>query len=190
MSKPVLQVIIASTRPGRIGLPIGTWFAGVARGQGDFEVELADLAEINLPFFDEPNHPRAKKYVHEHTKQWSERIARSDAFVVVTPEYNHGTPAPLKNAIDFLHHEWQNKPVGFVSYGGVSAGLRGVGQTKQVFAALRVLPAINAVSIPNVFAHMSEDGQTFVAAEGLDKVTVAMIEELRDMNEGLKALRG
>ena len=94
-SKPKLQIIIASTRPGRVGLPIGRWFEQCAIAHGAFEVEVADLAEINLPFLDEPNHPVQQRYTKQHTLDWSARIAASDAFVFVMPEYNHSYSAPL-----------------------------------------------------------------------------------------------
>src|SRR3954466_1851448 len=114
---PKLQVIIASTRPGRVGLPVGRWFHDRAVKHGGFDVELVDLAEVNLPFMDEPHHPRLGRYEHQHTKDWSARIASGDAFVFVLPEYNYGITAPLKNAIDYLNREWAHKPVGLVSYG-------------------------------------------------------------------------
>jgi NAD(P)H-dependent FMN reductase len=128
---PKLHVILASTRPGRAGEPIADWFVERAAAHGAFDVELVDLAEVALPFMDEPNHPRLRRYTHEHTKAWSARVDSADAFVFVTPEYNYGLTAPLKNAIDYLHFEWQHKPVGFVSYGGVAAGTRAVQMLKQ-----------------------------------------------------------
>ena len=95
MSKPVLQIVIASTRPGRVGLPVAQWFEQAAVAHGGFEVEVIDLAEINLPFLDEPNHPRLRQYVHQHTKDWSAVIERGDAYVFVMPEYNFGFNAVL-----------------------------------------------------------------------------------------------
>src|SRR5690606_6014283 len=130
--RPRLQIIVSSTRPGRIGLPIAEWFASEATAHDTFEVDFADLAEIGLPLLDEPHHPRLGNYQHDHTKAWSERVAAADAFALVTPEYNHGFPAPLKNALDFLYREWNHKPVGFVSYGGVAAGTRAVALLKPV----------------------------------------------------------
>src|ERR1700750_882473 len=107
---PNLTVIIASTRPGRAGLPIGTWFAERARAHGGLHVSLAAsvaaLTCMKLPLVDEPEHPRLRRYRHRHTRDWSARVDAADAFVMVTPEYNHGYPAPLKNAIDYLHEEW------------------------------------------------------------------------------------
>ncbi len=127
-----LLVIIASTRPGRIGPTIADWFVGQATEHGGFDVEVADLAEIDLPLLDEPAHPATGKYVHQHTKDWSALVDSADAFVFVMPEYNHSYTAPLKNAIDYLNREWAYKPVGFVSYGGVSGGLRAVQAIKPV----------------------------------------------------------
>lgn len=157
---PTLVVVIGSTRPGRAGLPIGEWFAERARGHGAFHVDVADLVEIGLPLLDEPNHPRLGQYVHPHTHAWSLRIAAADAVVLVTPEYNHGYPAALKNAIDYLHAEWRDKPIGFVSYGGLAAGARAVQQLKQVVAALRMVPVVPSVSIAFRPQHLSEDGRS------------------------------
>src|SRR5689334_15313188 len=99
---PVLQVFLVSTRPGRAGAPVAEWFRDRAVRHNAFDdVELVDLAEVNLPLFDEPTHPRLRKYAHEHTKAWAARVARADAFVFVTPEYNHGAPPSLVNAIDY-----------------------------------------------------------------------------------------
>ena len=158
MSKPVPQIIIASTRPGRVGLPVAQWFEKVARTHAGFEVEVVDLAEVNLPFFDEPNHPRLRQYTHQHTIDWSETIDRADAFVIVTPEYNYSFNAVLKNALDFLSQEWKHKPVGFVSYGGVAAGTRAVQQLKQVVSPLGMVPTFGAVPIPFVANFRNDDG--------------------------------
>jgi NAD(P)H-dependent FMN reductase len=145
---PNLVIIIGSTRPGRAGLPIAQWFADRAKEHGGFDVTVADLAEIGLPLLNEPNHPRLRQYTQEHTREWSATVDAADAFVIVTPEYNSGYPAALKNALDYLHHEWHHKPVGFVSYGGVSAGTRATAQLKQVVTTLRMLPVADSVTIP------------------------------------------
>src|SRR5829696_7628991 len=139
-TKPVLQIFIASTRPGRAGEPVARWIEPLAQEHDGFEVELVDLAEVALPFLDEPNHPFMRQYTQQHTRDWSARVGRADAFVFVTPEYNFGIPAPLKNALDFLFFEWQYKPVGVVSYGGVSAGTRAVQMLKQSLDSLRLTP--------------------------------------------------
>src|SRR4051812_37372435 len=146
-----LLVIVGSTRPGRVGRPIADWFLEQAREHQGFEVELADLAEIDLPLYDEPVHPARGQYTHEHTKDWSAKVASADAFVIVMPEYNHSYNAALKNAIDYLNREWAYKPVGLVSYGGVSGGLRAVQAIKPVLQALRMTPVTDAVTVPMVF---------------------------------------
>jgi NAD(P)H-dependent FMN reductase len=102
VNRPVLQVVAASTRPGRRGLAVARWVTRLAEAHGGFDVELVDLVEVGLPVFDEPHHPRLQQYVHQHTKDWSATVSRADAFVFVTPEYNHSFPGALKNALDFL----------------------------------------------------------------------------------------
>lgn len=185
---PRLHVILASTRPGRAGEPIAGWFAERARAHGAFDVELIDLAEVALPFFDEPAHPRLRRYEHDHTKAWSARIDAADAFAFVTPEYNHGYPATLKNAIDFLHFEWQHKPVGFVSYGGVAAGTRAVQQLKQVVVTLKMLPLFEAVSIPFHTQLLDEEGRV-QANETMEAATGAMLDELVLSEQALRPRR-
>ncbi|HEX5557815.1 MAG TPA: NAD(P)H-dependent oxidoreductase [Gaiellales bacterium] len=184
---PVLRIIIASTRPGRVGLPVGSWFTDVARAHGGFDVEVTDLAELNLPFMDEPKHPRFREYTHDHTRAWSETVDAADAFVFVMPEYNFGINAPLKNAIDFLHQEWHDKPVGFVSYGGVAAGTRAVQMTKQIVSALKMLPVYEAVYIPFVASRI-EDGR-FHPSDVTEKAAGALLDELLRVEAGLRTLR-
>jgi NAD(P)H-dependent FMN reductase len=156
--EPVLQIIIASTRPGRVGPSVAYWIYERAVSRGGFKVELVDLAEVNLPLFDEPKHPRARDYVHEHTKAWSSTIDRGDAFIFVLPEYNHGFNAALKNALDYLSAEWQYKPAGLVSYGGVAAGTRAVQMLKPVLSALKLVPLVESVSIPSVHSLIDAEG--------------------------------
>ena len=153
-----LQVVIASTRPGRAGEPIGRWFAGQCRRDERFSVGVTDLAELALPLMDEPNLPRMRQYIHEHTRAWSRTVDAADCFVFVMPEYNHGFCAGLKNAIDYLHQEWARKPVGFVSYGGVSGGMRAVQLLKPVLTCLRMLPVTDQVALAN-YAQYMRDGR-------------------------------
>src|SRR5699024_7105059 len=124
--QPKLHVIISSTRPGRVGPSVARWFHEYACHHGGFEAELVDLADFNLPVYDEPAHPRLGQYEHEHTKRWSASVAAADAYVFVAPEYNYSPTPALVNALDFVYNEWNYKPCGFVSYGGVSGGLRAV----------------------------------------------------------------
>jgi NAD(P)H-dependent FMN reductase len=185
---PKLQIFIASTRPGRAGLPVAEWFAERARQHGFFEVELVDLARVNLPFMDEPNHPMLRRYTHEHTRRWSASVDSADAFVFVTPEYNHSFNAPLKNAIDYLHHEWRYKPVGLVSYGGVAAGTRAVQMITPVLTALMMVPLTEAVHIPFVSQFLSEDGQIH-ANEVMEQAADAMLTQLGRWSEALEPQR-
>ncbi len=137
---------------------------------------------------DEPNHPRLGQYVHEHTKRWSATVDGTDAFAIVTPEYNYGFNAPLKNAIDFLHNEWLYKPVGLVSYGGVAAGTRAAQMLKQVLSALRMVPVAEAVSIPFVAQFLDDEGG-LTANEVMDQAADAMLDELLRVQDALLALR-
>jgi NAD(P)H-dependent FMN reductase len=185
---PKLLIVIASTRPGRIGLPVAEWFYERAAEHGGFELELVDLAVLELPMLDEPHHPRLQKYTKEHTLAWSRTVDGADAIVLVTAEYNYGYPAALKNAIDYLHHEWLYKPAGFVSYGGVAAGTRAVQQLKQVITALRVMPVGASVNIPFVTQFLDADG----VVNGNDVMNQAasdMLDELLEVEAALKPLR-
>jgi NAD(P)H-dependent FMN reductase len=185
---PKLSIVIASTRPGRAGAPIADWFGARARAHNAFDVELIDLAEIALPFMDEPDHPRLRRYRHDHTKAWSARVDAADAFVFVTPEYNYGFTAPLKNAIDYLHAEWQHKPVGFVSYGGVAAGTRAVQMLKQVVTTLRMLPLVEAVNIPFHPQFIDENG-VVQPNDVMEQTAAAMLDELVSAESSLRERR-
>src|SRR6478672_3812263 len=188
MSRPVLQVIVASTRPSRRGLAVAAWIQQLAEQHSGFDVELVDLAHVGLPVFDEPNHPRLQQYVHRHTQDWSAAIARGDAFVFVTPEYNHSYPGSLKNALDYLAVEWADKAAGIVSYGGVSAGLRAATALKPVLAALRMVPVVEAVSIP-FFAQFLTDDDEFVPNAELEAGAKGMLDELLRLTGALRSLR-
>jgi NAD(P)H-dependent FMN reductase len=189
MSMAKLEIIIASTRPGRTGLPVAQWINAEAIGHGGFdEVELVDLAEVNLPFMNEPHHPRLRNYTYQHTKDWSAKVDSADAFVFVTPEYNYGFTAPLKNAIDYLNHEWAYKPVGLVSYGGVAAGTRAAQMIKQVVTTLKMVPLSEAVSIPFVHA-MIDDDEQLMANDVMQAAAKAMFDELKRVSDALRPLR-
>jgi NAD(P)H-dependent FMN reductase len=182
-----LLVVVASTRPGRLGRPIADWFTARAVEHGGFEVEIADLAELRLPLFDEPAHPMTGQYVHQHTKDWSAKVAAADAFVFVMPEYNHSYNAALKNALDYLNREWAYKPVGFVSYGGVSGGLRAVQAIKPVVTALRMTPAVDAVTIPMVKSMFADTD--FRPTDIVEASAKTMLDELVKLAEAFHGLR-
>jgi NAD(P)H-dependent FMN reductase len=178
--KPVLKlkVIVTSTRPGRIGLPVGEWFVEATKQHEVFEVELIDLATVNLPLFDEPNHPMSGHYEHDHTKEWSEIVQSADAFVFIMPEYNYFAPATMINAIDFLHHEWNYKPAGIVSYGGVSAGTRSAQSVKPLLASVKMMPSPEGVFIPFVNQFIDADTHSFKANEGHTEAAERVLNEL------------
>jgi NAD(P)H-dependent FMN reductase len=183
-----LNVIVCSTRPGRVGLPVAEWFFVQAKKLNGFDVELVDLAAVNLPMYDEPKHPSLQQYAHEHTKRWSASVASADAFVFVTPEYNYGPPPALINALNYVYKEWNYKPAGFVSYGGVSGGLRAVQVEKQILTTLRIVPLVEAVVVPMVGQSM-ENG-AFRGSELHEKATAVMLTELARWADALKPLRG
>jgi NAD(P)H-dependent FMN reductase len=157
--KHKLHIIIGSTRPGRMGPALAQWFFQFAASHEIFEPTLVDLAKFNLPVFDEPNHPVMQKYVHPHTQMWAESVSAADAFVFVTPEYNAGPPPSLLNALNYLFLEWHFKPAGFVSYGGVSGGLRSVQMLKQTLTALKMMPIPEAVVVPMFQQQIDRAGQ-------------------------------
>jgi NAD(P)H-dependent FMN reductase len=183
-----LQVVVVSTRDERKGPLIAAWFVEQARRHGQFHVEVVDLAEVALPLFNEPRHPRLQQYEYEHTRQWSAVVQRADAFVFVTPEYNFGTPPSLVNALDYLVKEWAYKPAAFVSYGGVSAGLRGVQMSKQLVSALRMVPVVEAVAIPMFPQHIN--GDVFDPGAVQEKAAAAMLDEVLKLATALEPLRG
>jgi len=184
---PRLLIVVGSTRPGRVGLPVSEWFAARATAHGGFELDVADLAELDLPPMDESSHPRLRRYEHDHTKAWSARVDAADAIVLVMPEYNHSFTAPLKNALDYLHEEWRHKPVGIVSYGGVAAGGRAAAAIKPVLAALRMTLA-GEVPIPFVAQFVDEDG-VVQPSEAMNDGADAMLDELVRVERALRPLR-
>ena len=147
-----IAVVTGSTRPGRNNEAVARWVYAIAKERKDADFELVDVADYNLPLLDEPMPPSLGQYTHEHTKAWSEKIASFDAYVFVTPEYNHSTSGALKNAIDYLSREWNNnKAAGFVSYGGASGARRSEtarSPTRPLRASAR-RPAVGRVMTSN-----------------------------------------
>jgi NAD(P)H-dependent FMN reductase len=185
---PSLLLVLASTRPKRAGEAVADWLVDRTKHHGAFDLDVVDLRELDLPFLDEPEHPRFGRYQHAHTRAWSERVDDADALAFVTPEYNHGYPAPLKNALDFLSREWAYKPAGIVSYGGVSGGTRAMLQLETVLAALKMTPVVPAVNIPFVATRLDDDG-ALVADEIMDGAADAMLDELVRVESSLRLLR-
>src|ERR1700745_3411163 len=132
-----IGIIVGSTRPGRKAAAVAKWVLDILKNRKDAEFEIVDIEDYRLPLLDEPVPPSMHQYSKPHTKSWSEKIASFDAFIFVTPEYNHGTSGALKNAIDFLFHEWNNKAAGFVGYGG-AGGVRAVESLRLVMGEIKV----------------------------------------------------
>ncbi|WP_285007958.1 NADPH-dependent FMN reductase [Pedobacter faecalis] len=183
-----VKIITSTTRPERKGIAIAEWIYNLAASQENIDAELLDLAAINLPLMDEPQHPRLQQYQHQHTKDWSAKISEADAFIIVLAEYNYGFPAPIKNALDYLFNEWAYKPVGIVSYGGVSGGLRSTQMLKQVLTTLHMMPLNQGVTLPMFSKFIGEDGK-FGADESHGKAAGAMFKELAKWAEAMKTLR-
>src|ERR1700694_2721559 len=182
-----LLVIIASTRPGRVGLPIANWAISEIEKHGGVEIDVADLAVIDLPMLDEAPNPVHRNYTKPHTIAWSKRVDAADAILIVTPEYNHGMPGSLKNAMDFLYHEWNYKPVAFVSYGGMSGGMRSVQMAKGVVTTLKMMPLPEAVNIHMVPKYI-HDGQ-FIPEETHVNSLTKVLGELTRWAAALRSMR-
>jgi NAD(P)H-dependent FMN reductase len=185
---PRLLVIVASTRPGRAGGPVSEWFLELARREKSFDIEVADLAEMKLPFMDEPEHPSLRRYTHDHTRRWSATVDAADAFVFVMPEYNFGFSAPLKNALDYLYEEWRYKPVGFVSYGSIAGGTRAVQMIKQVVTTLSMMPVKDGVVIPWVAERIDAD-RRFRSDDSMERAAVRMLDEVGRLAKALSTMR-
>ncbi|GAB7044116.1 MULTISPECIES: NADPH-dependent FMN reductase [Catenuloplanes] len=142
-----IGIILGSTRPGRNGEAVAKWVLELARKHGGAEFELVDLLDYELPHLDEPVPPSMGQYTQEHTKRWSAKVAEFDGYVFVTPEYNHAPSGVLKNAIDYVYNEWNNKAAGFVSYGASAGGARAVEHLRLVMGELQVADVRAQVSL-------------------------------------------
>lgn len=158
-TKPHIQIIQGSTRHGTNAPKVAQWMLAKARAREDMTVELLDLREWNLPIFAEPFRPSEGRYQYDHTKRWSAAVQKGDGYIIITPEYNHGYPGGLKNAIDYLYHEWVRKPVAFVSYGGQVGGARSVEQLRQVVVDLQMAPVHTALHIPFIDKAFDAEGK-------------------------------
>lgn len=182
-----IAVIIGSTRPNRIGDQVGKWVFEIAKNRKDAEFELIDLKEVNLPLLDEGVPPSMGQYEKEHTKAWSKRIDGFDGFVFVTPEYNHSTCAALKNAIDYLYKEWNNKAAGFVGYGS-AGGVRAVEHLRLIMAEVQVATVRNQVQL-SLYTDF-ENFSVFKPHEMKEKSVNQMLDQLIPWANALKTLRG
>lgn len=176
-----LAVIIGSTREGRFGPVPAGWFVEQARDHGDFDVELIDLAEANLPAV-------MTNAASPEADALGEKLAAADAFAVVTPEYNHSYPASLKNAIDYYHAEWNAKPVGLISYGGSAGGQRAVEHLRPVFCELHAMTVRDSLAFVNFWEAFDEDGRP-VDSNGADAAAKALLDQLEWWGRSLREAR-
>lgn len=183
-----LNIIIGSTRPGRVGPTIAGWVRDFAVAHGGFEVELVDLADFALPLLDEASHPRLQKYEHEHTARWAKSVDSADSYVFVTPEYDYFPPASLVNAVQVVLKEWAYKPASVVSYGGVSAGLRAAQPLRQLLQNVNVHALPQVVPVP-FFPQFINDEQVFAPNQAMTDGAKLMLDELAKWAAALKPLR-
>ena len=181
-----LAIVIGSTRPGRKAEAVAHWVWEIAKKRGDAEFELVDIQEFNLPLLDEAMPPSMGKYSQPHTKAWAAKIASFDGYVFVTPEYNHGPSGALKNAIDYLYREWNNKAAGFVGYGS-AGGARAVEQLRLVMGELQVADVRAQVSL-SLFTDF-ENFTTFKPAPMHEKSVNTMLDQVIAWSGALKVLR-
>jgi NAD(P)H-dependent FMN reductase len=179
-------IILGSTRPGRNGEAVARWVLEQAAKRGDARYELVDLADFDLPLLDEPVPPSLHQYGNEHTKRWAEKIGSLDAFVFVTPEYNHSTSGALKNAIDYLYAEWNDKAAAFVSYGS-AGGVRAVEHLRGIMAEVQIADVRGAVALS-----LFEDFENFAkfTPRGVHQQSIAtMLDQLVGWGSALKRYR-
>lgn len=186
-----LKIIVGSTRPNRFSEKAAKWFAEIAKKRTEFNVEVLDLRDYSMPFYNEPVSPNYKKepFTHPVVAKWTGKIAEADGFIVVTPEYNHGYPAVLKNAIDYVGPEWRDKSISFIAYGS-ALGARSVEQLRQVAVELQMVPIKNAVHISAFWTLLDESGQLKPGAfDPYEKSAEEMIQQLIWWGNALKAAR-
>ena len=181
-----IAIILGSTRPGRNTEAVARWVFDYARERGDADYELVDIAEFDLPLLDEPVPPSQKKYSKDHTRRWAAKIASFDGFVFVTPEYNHSTSAALKNAIDYLYAEWNNKAAGFVSFGS-SGGTRAVEHLRTIMAELQIADVRSQVAL-SLFTDF-ENFKTFKPQALHQHSLKSMFDQLLAWSGALQSLR-
>ena len=181
-----VAIILGSTRPGRRAEPIARWIHGIACKRRDARFELVDILDFKLPLLDEPMPAMMHKYTQPHTRTWAAKIDSFDAFVFVTPEYNHGISASLKNAIDFLYREWNNKAAGFVGY-GAGEGTRGVEQLRLIMAEMQVATVRAQVGL-SLFTDF-ENFHVFKPAPNRETAVTSMLDQLIAWGGALKTVR-
>ena len=181
-----VAIIVGSTRPCLKAEAVARWVHGIATERQDAQFEIVDIQEFNLALLDEAMPPAMGQYSQPHTKAWSAKIASFDAYVFVTPEYNHGPSGALKNAIDFLFREWNNKAAGFVAYGS-AGGVRAVEQLRLVMGELLVADVRAQVAL-SLFTDF-ENFTTFKPASSHQKSVTTMLDQVIAWGGALKTLR-
>ncbi|GAA3447061.1 NADPH-dependent FMN reductase [Planomonospora venezuelensis] len=182
-----IGIVLGSTRPGRIGQAVAEWVYGFAAKRTDADFEPVDIADYGLPLLDEPVPPSMGQYSKEHTQRWAAKIAEFDGYVFVTPEYNHGPSGALKNAMDFLYAEWNNKAAGFVGYGS-AGGTRAVEQLRLVAAELQMATVRSQVSL-SLFTDF-ENFSIFKPAAHHEQPLATMLDQLVAWSQAMKSVRG
>lgn len=184
-----VKIISSTVRPGRKGTIVAKWVKKEVEKHGAFEAEVLDLGEIDLPLMNEPVHPMMRQYEHEHTKAWSAKIDEADAFIFVTAEYDYSYPASLKNALEYLVHEWAYKPASIVSYSlGSFAGVRAVQSLKADLLTLRTVSIAEVVNIPVLGELINDDG-IFLPNEIISKSCKMMLDQLLRWSKGMKVIK-
>jgi NAD(P)H-dependent FMN reductase len=181
-----IGIILGSTRPGRNGEAVAKWVTEKVGRRQDVQFELIDIRDFNLPLLDEPIPPSMGQYSKEHTKRWAATIAQLDAFIFVTPEYNHSTSGALKNAIDFLYAEWNNKAAGFVSYGS-AGGARAVEHLRLIMAELQIA-TVRAQVMFSLFTDF-ENFNTFKPAAMHEGTLKTMVDQLVAWGKAMQSVR-
>lgn len=181
-----IAIIVGSTRPGRNGAAVADWVRGIAALRGDAAFDIVDLAEHPLPHLDEPAPPLLAIYSHEHTRLWAHVIDAYDAYVFVTPEYNHSIAGVLKNAIDFLYAEWNDKAAGFVTYGS-DGGVRAAEHLRLVLAELEV--ATVRSQVPLTLAGDFRDYTEFTPGPTREQTLGKLLDEVVAWGGALRQLR-
>ena len=185
-----IQVIIGSTREGRFGDKPAKWIYALLKKQPGVDAELVDLRDWPLPFFNQPKSPATSNGVYVNdplAEKWANKIGEADGYIIVTPEYNHGYSAVLKNALDYVYKQWNNKPVGFVSYGGISGGTRAVQQLRQVAIELQLVPIRAGIHFPLYWTMQDEKGN--LKTESYEKSADAFLKQLLWFANVLKTAR-
>ncbi|MBF9128091.1 NAD(P)H-dependent oxidoreductase [Plantactinospora sp. S1510] len=183
---PRVAIIVGSTRPGRKADTVARWVLDIALRRDDATFEVVDIADHALPHLDEPIPARQGQYAHAHTRDWAEKIGSFDSYVFVTPEYNGSIPGTLKNAIDFLYAEWNDKVAGFIGY-GIQGGVRAIEHLRLILSDLNVTGVHHTIAL--TFAEDFEDYTQFTPSDPQEKNLTAMLDELVTQTLALRGAR-